>query len=578
MNVDLGINTLKYYKRLDVPVLLVRYSEHTDSIYTKWINNVDLFFAKKNAKTYRIKLSERDLWNSYSSEKIEKRLINLRKLKSGYFNFPIPFSIHINEEKVNGFSKSILMTQLRGDLQLFEDYLKYVDPNNSVIEVHLNNKELRVNICDVCGCSFHSINKRNKEGLAEDLSKDIVLGVAISMIQIGQIEYCGRLIFDNNLESRLLNREELLKFCLPPLFQSSFLERTLGLIDEVWDNTDSVEIKLITQVNLLIASGSKNKEKQKIIESFLLRRLDRAMQNDDDTRKGISHYNLGNFYRGKRMNHKAIHHYVSAKKLAPVYLKQHYFFSEIAGVLFLSEKYKSAAKFYSNAIELGAANHSKALYADALMFSGEYDKAKSVFQDYLEEAESPSEEFILKTICLEQLIKEKKIKKQIRKRDEANILADLTKLKNGNDPNDQLNKALELDMLSGLAWFNLGIVSSDKNEFSQATFCFTMAAIMQNNDIEAWKNATLCAFNTNDDLSIIPLIIRTAYFFNREKYLEALYFHLEQQNDSNTVKPIIEMVEKILPEKKQTKEDPTVRVLNENGIFENIFEMRPNCK
>ncbi len=85
-------------------------------------------------------------------------------------------------------------------------------------------------------------------------------------------------------------------------------------------------------------------------------------------------------------------------------------------------------------------------------------------------------------------------------------------------------------MLSGLAWFNLGISYSEINDFNQVAFSFTMAALVQNQDVEAWKNATLCAFNSDETFKMLPFIIRTAYFFNGAEYLDELYLHLDSQN------------------------------------------------
>ena len=573
MNVDLRIDTLRYYKKLDIPVLLVRYSSYKDSLYVKWVNNVDLFFVKENAKTFRIKLTEKNLWDSTSAEKIEKRLSNLRKLKSGFFNFPLPLTLEIKKEEINGFSKGILISQVRRNLQQFSDFVEYKDiQDESIVEVNLDNEELKLNICDLCGCSFHSINLRKKEKFVEGISQDILLGIATSMIQIGQIEYCGRIIFDNSLQERLLEKKELLTYILPPLFQTSYFNKVIDLVGKIMNDDSSIETDLITIVNILCSSTSKNKLRNNAIEKFFQSRLQRSINNQDDTQIGISHYNLGNHYRGRGLYLKSIHHYKLAKRYASIYLNQHYYFSELAGVLFLSEKFKISSKLYLKSIELGAPKLTKALYADALLFSGEYEKSKGAFFDYLNSTDSPNEEFLLKAICMESLVNEMNIKKQIRNREKANNLADLSKLKNDINPKTKLEKAFEQDLLSGLAWFNLGIIHSENMEYDQAAFCFTMAALVQTNDIEAWMNATLCAFNSENEYGLIHLIIRTAYFFNREEYLEALYSRLEAQNKSKQIEALIEMIEKILPEQGKKERIPTVRILNEHGIFENIFE------
>jgi tetratricopeptide (TPR) repeat protein len=573
LNVDFNIETLKYYKTLDIPVLLVRYSDYDNSIYIKWIHNIDLFFAKENSKTFRVKLTEKDNWIDSTSTQIEKYLKKIRQLKSGSFSFPFPLSVLINETKVNNISKGILLTQIKKNLQKYSDVVSISNIEDSFIIISLNNNELKINISELSGCSFHSIDLRKEEDFSNGITKDILLGIAVGLIQLQQVEYSGKIIFENNLQSRLLEKPELLKFCLVPLFNSAYFESTLNLVGQVLDNEDFIGLNIITQINLLLASNAKNKKVSEIIENFLNRRLEKAISNSDKQQIGISHYNIGNHLSVRSEFERSIHHYNLARKFAPIYLEQHYYFAEIASMLFRSKKYKIASKLYSKSIELKKDNHTLALYADSLMFEGNYKKAHTYFKEYLNNTDSPIDVFVLKYFCLESILKEHNIESQVRNRDGANKLVNVNLLDKEESTILKLNEALKFDMLSGLAWFNLGITYSENNEFDQATFSFTMAALVQNGDIEAWKNATLCAFNSDETNALIPLIIRTAYFFNREEYLEELYLHFENLNPSLPINQVVEAIEQILPIKDIKRTMPTVRVLNEKGKFESIEEL-----
>jgi len=232
-----------------------------------------------------------------------------------------------------------------------------------------------------------------------------------------------------------------------------------------------------------------------------------------------------------------------------------------------------ASKLYSKSLELRKDNHTLALYADSLMFEGNYKKANTYFEEYLNNSENPIDEFVLKNICLKSILKEHNIETQVRDSERANKLADVNLIEKEVNPILKLEEALKIDMLSGLAWYNLGIIYSENSDFDQAAFSFIMAALVQNGGIEAWKNATLCAFNSNKTIAIAPLIIRTAYFFNQEEYLEEFYLHLESQNQSAPINQIIEAIEKILPKKESVNTMPTVRLLNEKGKFESIDEI-----
>ena len=574
LNVSFDINTLRYYKKLEIPVLLVRYSEFNDSIYVKWIDNVDLFFAKKDAKTFRIKLSEENLWNSDSSEQIEKRLKNIRKIKSGYFNFPIPYSINIKTPKVNGFSKAILATQIKNYLKEFSEFLEFKTEQNSIIEIKLDNEELKINILDLYGCSFHSIDKHKSDDFSIGIAKDIMLGVATSFILMGQIDHCGKIIFSNNLQKRLLKKTEVLVLLLPPLFQSSYFKNTLKLIDDVLDNNYSVDVQLLTAVNMLISSKLNSKSKNRAIEKFYKKRLSKSIKNGDNAQTGISHYNLGNFYRGKGELFKSSKNYIAAKRYEPIYLQQDYYYKELAGVFFLMNKFKIAAGLYAKSIELGADGLTKALYADALMFSGSYEQAKDVFFEYLNSNENPSAEFFLKAISLEKIIENTGIKQQSRKIFEAMAKAEIknNSKKDNIDIEEELEKTLKLDLLSGLTWFNLGITQIKKSQEDHALFSFIMAGLVQNNDIDAWKNAFLCSFKVESKLYLLPSIIQTAYFFNGEEFILQLYSHLEKTNGIEDLTPFMQIVEMALQKIEKDESPPTVRTLNEKGKFENIFK------
>ena len=88
--VDISIDAIKYYKSLELPVLIVRYSEKQDQFYCKWAHEIDLFYAKKGAKTRRVTFCDEDVWGEESAVDTEKYLKKLRAIKSGAITLPVP--------------------------------------------------------------------------------------------------------------------------------------------------------------------------------------------------------------------------------------------------------------------------------------------------------------------------------------------------------------------------------------------------------------------------------------------------------------------------------------------------------
>ena len=280
-----------------------------------------------------------------------------------------------------------------------------------------------------------------------------------------------------------------------------------------------------------------------------------------------SHYNLGNFYRSKDRHKESINNYVQAKRYDSNYLKRSYYYREIAGVCFEANKFKFSADFYKKSIELGASNDTKSLLGDALMFSGNYKEADNVFQDYITTTETPNEEFLLKAILLQNIIENEKIDSQNRQPEEADKIA-------GNKPSiEDIEKAFNKDLLSSLAWFNLGMIKKDDANFQEATFCFAMCASINLWDIEAWTFAFLSFINSGKegDLLIGSLILKTAYWHNRDEFLMHLYGILEQDNESNA--EIIKMIDKILTaDNKMNEKSAVLRILDGEKYKE--FELK----
>jgi tetratricopeptide (TPR) repeat protein len=570
LNIDFKIETLYYFKQLEIPVLLARYSEHLDKFYIMWINDVDLTFAKENAKTFRININEEDEFTDKSSIQIENVLSNVRLLKSGSFKFPITYSINSESTEILGLSNNLLNIQLRNKLNDYSDFLEFKkSEENFLVQISINQNILLVQPSILKGVYFHNIDKDSKENFIENLSLDILLSLSMCMVMLGLVDYAGKIIFENNLEDRLIEKEELLLMILPALITSSYFKNTIDLIDTALDRTENEIILFHSIASLFLQSKTKNKSKIKHIESFFKSQLNKAIKLGIDGLIATSHYNLGNFYRSKDQHLKSINHYVSAKRKDSEYLKRPYYFREIAGVCFENEKYSFSSKFYEKAIIMGDKGNTKSLYADALMFSGNYEKANIIFSEYITETENPFEEFLLKSILLNRILVDKNIKSQKRNPTEANQLADIRDSKSNEEEFLGIEKAIEKDLLSGLAWFNLGILTKEKNDFIKASQYFAFSALINLGDIEAWTFAFLSFLNSGkeSDLLVGSLILKTAYWHNRDEFLMHLYQILETNNKSN--KNIIELIDNMLVSNIETdlRED-VLRILGNDEIIE----------
>lgn len=556
-NIDFKIETLEYFKQLEIPVLLARYSVQLDKFYIKWVNQVDLNFVDDNAKTFRIKISEDNVWNENSATQIENDLRNVRILKSGSFNFPISYSIDFMQDSIQGLSSNQFKIQLRNELNKYSDFLEFKhNEENHLLNISVEKNTLLVQTSILRGVYLHKLENYPKENFINEISLDILLSLSICMVMIGQIDYCGKIVFENELENHLIEREGFLLYLLPVLLDSTYFEDSLDLINNALSKNENEIILFPSLATILLKSDTKNKKRIALIENFFKNQLEKSINLKLKLQVASSHYNLGNFYRSKDEHYKAIHHYVQAKKYDSDYLKRSYFYKEFAGVCFLSYKFYFSSKFYEKSILLGASNETNSLLGDALMFSGKYKEAYKVFEEYITSTDEPSEEFLLKTILLKNIIQTKNISLQIRNPIEANKIAG-----NKSTLND-IELALEKDLLSSLAWFNRGLLKNDDSNFEEATLCFAFCGCIELEDLEAWTFAFLSFLNTDikENILIGSLILKTAYWYNREEFLTYLYQKLEESTKLNN--ELYKIIDNMLVDSNKVKKSSVIRILN----------------
>src|ERR1035437_3180264 len=126
--VSMEIETLNYYKKHQLPLMLVRYSKNTNQFFFKWVNNLDLYYAKKNAKTIKIKFDDKHLWNNLRSLiRIENDLRKFKTLKGGLVQLQIQISIFLNEDILDSENQVVSQSKLVTELSNFNEFVNIVD-------------------------------------------------------------------------------------------------------------------------------------------------------------------------------------------------------------------------------------------------------------------------------------------------------------------------------------------------------------------------------------------------------------------------------------------------------------------
>ena len=570
--INLRLETLNYYQSLDLPVLLVRYAAAEDAFFTKWAHEVDFYGLKENAKTKKIEFSDEHIWSEATPNRILRILQKLREIKSG-LTLPIPMHLSIQVDGFLDTPRAVLSSRLRSGLGTFSDCICLVNKHeDAFLWSYIREDTLEVSLASLTHCIFHRLSERKRETLAQDLVADIVLGLATTLCKVGHHEIAAKIFFDDRIKERFFKREELLFFAIPQVISTS---RYAQVIDAVCELIESQSSNILENLTLMASmsgrahfKGERAEKHQQLLEKILETNLARGIKEV----VGTTHYNLGNFFRTQGEAKKAIFHYLRARHFEPAYLDQFYYFQELGGALFLHERFRFSAKIYKKAVEKGAPDYVKAMYADALMFAGHYKQSLQVFEEFLPNDYADHFEWHLKCWALQQLISKTKLSDQIRQKDKAISLIDISK-EGTSEFNRLLNAAIKLDNLCGLAWFNLGIVQSKSNAHCDAALSFILCGLIQTWDTEAWVNAVIVCLNPEVPIILLPLVLNTGYFFKRETFLTQLFDDLSKRFAPDVFGELSNRIDELLVKSNNNVGEPVFRICCEDGKFRNIKEI-----
>lgn len=341
--ISFDIDKIKYYQSLTLPVLIVRYSEKTKKFYCKWNHDVDLFYAKKGAKTIRINFSNEEIWDDKFAAETVNFLRKLRSLKFRPITFPLSVHVESKNDIIGDSPSSVFLSSYKNasNFLLEEMVIFEKDKNKAIFNVKFEGKDAFVQLSSVSGCVIHEITK----GTIDDSAIHIIMGIATSLARFGQTEIAARIFMHEKVRSKFLQNPELFYHNIRFIINTSQHEEIIDLVCDVMDCDESNNLLgLLTVMSVIYdkaMSSISNNNLQKLLDKF----LEKSLVSGDSIFIGSSYYNLGNHFHAKRKHKEAVNNYLQARKFHQKYLEAYYFYQELAASLFLLGKHKFAAHF-----------------------------------------------------------------------------------------------------------------------------------------------------------------------------------------------------------------------------------------
>jgi tetratricopeptide (TPR) repeat protein len=571
-NLDFSIDRLDYYETLDLPVLICRYSYSEDLFYAKWSSEIDTFNCKKGAKTVRLKFNENDVLKTENQDNLLAHVTKLRSIRRNLVRFPVSVFLQSRKTYLRSIPRALFLTKVKAELSKFSEYITIINNvDDAYIVADLTDEKLEMDFSKLVNLTINQKDEVDSSRF-EEIAKNILFGLGVCLGRINLDNLAMKIFLLNEVKARVIEKQKLIINLIPSLIKTDHMSEVVDLLLKASDQRKDNLVEAILQLTILSHPAmSKNKDASNAYKTVLEHCLNKYTALGSDDQIGIAHYNLANSLANNNLKKEALHHYAQARKHNPIYSERFYFYKEVASILFNVGKFRFASNFYNRAIGLTngrLAEEIEPLLADALMYSGEYSKALELFKKYFSNSNRAEPEWILKYTCLEAIVENLDILNQTRKPKSAWDLA-----ASAIDDEKVLGQAVRLDCLCGFAWFNLGILHSGSGRYESAAFCFSMCALVQNRDIEAWVNATLCCFNKEVPIFLLSLVYQVAHLYNGENYISELYQQVEAQLSGEALSNMHNLLEAL--QKEIDEQEIATQIIprspNENALLRDFL-------
>jgi tetratricopeptide (TPR) repeat protein len=516
--VQLKIETINYFRELPLSILIVRYAEQSKDTYIKWSFEIDLFGIKDNAKTFSFAMNEGNLWIDNTPSLVYETVNNIRNIENCSSLFPLKLKLNFSFNSILEYTPYEIKSYIRDYIENSgsSHIVNIVNSEKDTIcIIEADNDKLLSSIIGFQGTVLDDYLQLEYLSI-DDFIATIFVAISMSLFKIGKDANAKTI-----LNELVMRNDEIPLILQHPEISFFIIENYLNLHEEekaftLWEklskyfNDDEDEY-------LLLALYPKYK---KFTIRVLKEKIIQYKESNDLKSAGIYSYNLANKLHNDSLHREAVKYYNQSLKCFPHYCKEDYVFKELAGSLFELRRYKLSTKLYKFGLELNYDKNTSILYADALMFTGDYHVSLEKMIKYGEKYENIEGEWILKIFILEFIVNVLKIKKQ--KRNYLKSMQYLDSYDENNISEEILLEAIKLDTLSPLAWYNLAQFYSKEKKYEKALFGFLITSLVNGYDPEAWYNSVVYLIYT-ENIELLESVIRTGYRKTGEEFIRLVY-------------------------------------------------------
>jgi tetratricopeptide (TPR) repeat protein len=369
--------TVKYWRSLDVPVLVVMYSARTGGVFAQWAHEYDLFYARKdNSRTVQFKFEDRHRISATSYPKLIDQVRFFRALNRKSAHEPFCLTINTVEQKgdtVDATSLRIAVAQALRGVSRFTLESTAIDP----IEVELLKRKLVIYLPGrIASITIHDLPPYKD---ADAAANDILTLICLHLVHLMGAAADVNLLEAFAQRSTIIKNESILDTAITVLSSLGHTEAALRLIDLLEEGSEEeIVLKQSCLARFHMVSGAMSESSSKIVLAFWIRLLSKEK---NEKLAGRISYNIAHVQWTLNRAEEAVASFNSALRLDPGYGMRSYFFAERGRAASLLHRFEQSAADYAKAYELDGKEEHLFMQADALLMSGHYAASASTTFD-----------------------------------------------------------------------------------------------------------------------------------------------------------------------------------------------------
>lgn len=495
--ISLGIEWIKYYQSLELPVLIVLWIKQSGKAFWRWASDIDLYYARPKAKSHTVRLVHQ--WDSETRAQLERYVNFRRHMKAGRFVLPLKMSI-------DATGRPGVRYHLQGLCARVPRLLTYTD--DADIKVALTNDELKISFSGHYGAVLHSMRKVDDATTA----KRALVGLAISLDDFGALNEAAELWTALPDLATEIKSVEIAARVLSILVRAGAYTELRSTLRALGSKFNTVELEMPLYALWFKAPAHRKRE----LTELLIELAEADLQQQPDAQgKSIASYTLGRLFEGINRK-KARRHFVQAIRASSFYADKAYFWSELGASLFNNRRFSAAMRCYEHAYGQLGQTERRSRYGDALMHSGRYAEARRVFEAIANGTCQQSEDtevhvdFAEAQIKAYALIHFKDVYGIDSQHRQTRAAQQFMGQEKNVPPDDMLSRcenAIRADALCNIAWFNRGIALYGQRRLEEALSSFMVAGATATSDDEAWLNALILALELKNRELLATLLL-----------------------------------------------------------------------